>query len=80
MLIKGCFIRTASALLQAWYRFIQHVQGKGLLQGIAKIAYYAPEITEYRVEGIFEFNPAPFVTRETLVPLLDKVRSSCCCV
>ena len=55
-------------------RFIVHLHGKGLLPAsIKQFKYYAPEITEYKVDGIFEFNPAPFVTRETLVPLLDKM-------
>ena len=62
------------AVGQAWLRFIKHVAAKGLLKGVSRIRYFAPEIKARSEEGIFEFNPAPFVTRETLVPLLDTVR------
>lgn len=77
------------AVGQAWLRFVKHVNNKGLLKGVKQIRYFAPEIKEHSVDGMFEFNPAPFVTRETLVPLLNTVRcgehapacdfARCCC-
>ena len=72
---RTLFVIGFGAVGQAWYKFISHVAGKGLLKGVKKIAYYAPEIKEHKVDGIFEFNNAPFVTRESLVPLLDQVRA-----
>ena len=70
---RTLFVIGFGAVGQAWLRFIKHVNGKGLLTGVEKIRYFAPEIKEKHEDGIFEFNPAPFVTRETLVPLLDSV-------
>ena len=71
------FVIGFGAVGQAWLRFIKHVSAKGLLKGVSRIRYFAPEIKEKHEDGIFEFNPAPFVTRETLVPLLDTVRAAC---
>ena len=70
---KTIFVIGFGAVGQAWLRFVKHVNGKGLLKGVKQIRYFAPEIKEHSVDGIFEFNPAPFVTRETLVPLLNTV-------
>jgi hypothetical protein len=75
---KTLFVIGFGAVGQAWLRFVKHVAGKGLLQGVRKIRYFAPEITEFKDDGLFEFNNGPFVTRETLVPLLDKVRFFLC--
>ncbi len=68
------FCQQFGAVGQAWLRFVKHVAAKGLMTGIKKIRYFAPEIKEFKDEGLFEFNNGPFVTRETLVPLLDRVR------
>jgi len=73
---RTLFVIGFGAVGQAWYKFISHVNSKGLLKGVKKIAYFAPEIKEKKVDGIFEFNPAPFVTRESLSPLLDSVRAA----
>jgi len=70
---RTLFVIGFGAVGQAWYKFISHVASKGMLKGVKKIAYYAPEIKEKTVDGIFEFNPAGFVTRESLVPMLDTV-------
>jgi hypothetical protein len=70
---KTLFVIGFGAVGQAWLRFVKHVNSKGLLKGVRKIRYFAPEIKEHKDEGLFEFNNAPFVTRETLVPLLNTV-------
>ncbi len=75
---RTLFVIGFGAVGQAWYKFIAHVISKDLLKGVKKIAYYAPEIKEKKVDGIFEFNPSGFVTRESLVPMLDSVSLYCC--
>ncbi len=75
---RTLFVIGFGAVGQAWYKFISHVNAKGLLKGVKAIRYFAPEIKEHKVDGIFEFNNGPFVTRESLVPLLDRVRPRAC--
>ena len=105
---RTLFVIGFGAVGQAWYKFISHVNGKGLLRGVSSIRYFAPEIKEHKVDGsasltrwapsesriswrspplanprhrhsppapiaVFEFNNCEFVTRETLVPLLDRM-------
>jgi len=63
------------AVGQAFLRTLKAIIGKGLLSSnqISQVSYYAPEIKEYSKDGIFEFNPAPFVSRENLTTILDNV-------
>jgi hypothetical protein len=60
---------------QAMHKTLGVVIARGELKGIKAIKYRAPEIKEASVDGLFSFAPGPIVTRETLVPLLDDVRS-----
>jgi len=61
---------------QAMYKTLGVVISKGQFPAsIGAIKYRAPEIKEERTDGLFHFAPGPFVTRDTLVPLLDSVSS-----
>jgi hypothetical protein len=66
------------AVGQAFHRMLQRVIAAGGLDkyGISSINYYAPEIKEVRKDGIFTFNPAPAVERDTLMKVLDLIAPS----
>lgn len=63
------------AVGQAFLRTLKAITAKGLLSTaqIHQVSYYAPEIKEYSKDGMFEFNPAPFVSRDNLTTILDNV-------
>ena len=42
------FVIGFGAVGQAWLRFVKHVNSKGLLKGVRKIRYFAPEIKEHK--------------------------------
>lgn len=70
---KSLFVIGFGSVGQAWYRMLTRVFEKGMLTDIKKVSFWAPEIKEFKVDGVFEFNPCPFFERATLVPNLDKV-------
>jgi hypothetical protein len=62
------------AVGQAWLRTLRAIIAKGVFPAsIQRVVYYAPEIKEFKEEGIFTFNPSPMVSRETLTAVLDNV-------
>lgn len=61
------------AVGQAWYRTMRKIISKDMLKGIKKIRYWAPEIKEFKEDGIFEFNPSTFFDRANLIANLDAV-------
>lgn len=40
------------------------------------ISFWAPEIKEKSTDGVFDFNPAPFITRENLVSIIEGVSTN----
>jgi hypothetical protein len=48
---RTIFVIGFGAVGQAWYKFISHVNAKGLLKGVRAIRYFAPEIKAHSVDG-----------------------------
>ncbi len=72
---KAIFVIGFGSVGQAWYRMLTRVFEKNMLSNISKVSFWAPEIKEHSVDGIFEFNPCPMFERATLISNLDKVRT-----
>lgn len=57
----------------ALWRLLQKVIRDEGLPSFHAVAFWAPEIKEKTTDGVFEFNPAPFITRDNLAQMLDTV-------
>jgi homospermidine synthase len=58
---------------QAFHRMLTKASEQKQLGVITSVSFYAPEIKEKKVDGLFSFHPCPAVERETLVPVLDLI-------
>jgi hypothetical protein len=61
------------AVGRAFCKTLQASVARGMLPEVESISYWAPEIKEFKKDGIFTFNPTPLFSRENINSILDQV-------